>query len=230
MFHAMSKLPYRSCTHAWHASYIYCRDAVMMSALETTVEEQPSHWNINQLDFVKELPRHTETSETKAAQENVKVAMNDVVKSFATMLESDQKEFKSYLEKVAMEEVNSVAEQHRFETNHKLKGMKAADTVMAEAIRFEQTLKGLEGLRTFQSAFMQVHKSMLSKKPNPPGISSVIDCNLMGDQLETAIGNTVAILQLNKELGVGLVLCPWDDSRALGTEFRTLSVIMCKSV
>jgi hypothetical protein len=114
-----------------------------------------------------------------------------------------------------MEEVNSVAEHHRFETNHKLKGMKATDTVMAEAIRFEQTLMGLEGLRTFQSTFMQMHKSMLSKKPNPPGIISVIDCNLMGDQLETAIGNTVAILQLNKELGVGLVLCPWDDSRAL---------------
>ena len=73
------------------------------------------------------------------------------------MLESDQTEFISFLEKVAMEEVNSVAEQHRFETNHKLKGMKAADAVIAEAIRFDQTLKGLEGLRTFQSAFMQVH-------------------------------------------------------------------------
>ena len=198
------------------------RDAVMMAQLEDVANEQPKNWSLSQLDFVKELPRIQNVAAVKAAKTDLDTAMNSVVTSFTTLLKKDQEAFEEFLKKLTSEERNQESETHTNKRKHKKRGMDAAESVISLSVTLEVRQKGAEGLRAYQSTFTEIHKAMLPKSPHPPGIISIVDCSLMGDQLETCLSHTASILLTNKETAIALVLFPWDDNRSLGTEYKTV--------
>ena len=180
------------------------------------------NWSLSQLDFVKELPRIENVAAVKTAKEEVDTAMNSVVTSFTTLLKKDQEAFEEFLKKLTSEERNQESETHLNKRKHKKRGMEAASSVISAHVTLDTKQKGAEGLRAYQSTFTEIHKSMLPKSANPPAIISIVDCSLMGDQLETCMSHTASTLLTNKETAIALVLFPWDDNRSLGTEYKTV--------
>ena len=200
-----------------------CRDAVMMAALEDTVSEQARNWSMSQLDFVQNLPR-TKDSQSTQAQVEVENAMTTVTTSFETLLKSDQEAWEAFLTKLTAAEDDHAVEKNRNERKYKSKGMDAADSVMHSCLNFEVAARGVEGMRAYMSSFTEIHKALIPKSSNAPGIISIIDCSLMGDALETHINHTAQILLTNKEYACALVLLPWDDNRSIASEYRTACV------
>ena len=196
----------------------------MYATLQMIADEQPLNFSIYQFDFVRDLERAEATAEIAKAKVTVDNAMEEVFKSFSTLLADDESNFKQFLHRLTAEEDGLVADQHNLNVKHKNLGMEAAQSVMDASYTWETGLKGIEGLRAYNSKFCDVQREMLQKGTNnAPAIVSIIDCNTMVDQLEVCISNTASILHLHKEFSVALVLLPWDDSRSLGSEYRISS-------